>query len=231
MTATVRLVGIGPGAADLITLRGRQAIAEADAIRHPAALESSILGLVRPGSDVAPFGPAEEVIALAEAGQDVAVLYRGDPYVFSSGGELADALARAGIDFEVIPGLLAETAAPTLSGIPLTIEGRSASVSLGGTRSADTVVLRLAPGWLESAVGALLESGRPGDSPAVILDRPCRPARRLVTGTLAELPRLAAERGLPRETLLVVGPGVEVAERLDTLARRPLHGRRVLVTR
>ena len=231
MSARVRRVGVGPGPADLMTIRAHQAIAEADAVRHPADLEPSIVAIARDGADVAPLAGAGEVLELARNGRTVAVLYRGDPYAFASGGELAQALSRAGLDFEVVPGVLPDTSAPALSGIPLTIEGKSASVSLGGTRSSDTTVLRLAPGWLGSAVEALLAAGRAPDSPAAILDQPGGPVRRLLTGLLSELPRRAAERGLPGEAMLVVGPGVEMAERLDTMSRRPLHGRRVLVTR
>ncbi|MGH7777651.1 MAG: uroporphyrinogen-III synthase [Candidatus Dormibacterales bacterium] len=231
MTATVRLVGIGPGPADLMTVRAHQAIAEADAVRHPPDIEPSIAAIAREGADVAPIGGTGEVVELAGRGRTVAVLYRGDPYTFSNGGELASVLARAGVDFEVVPGVLPDTAAPALSGIPLTIEGRSASVSLGGTRSCDTTVLRLASGWLGSAVEALLAAGRPPDSPAAILDQPRGPVRRLVTGPLASLPGLAGNERLPGDAMLVVGPGVEAADRLDTMSRRPLHGRRVLVTR
>lgn len=231
MTAAVHLVGIGPGAPDLVTVRAQQVIAEADVVRHPADLEPALLGMARPGADLAPMAGVDEVIELARTGRRVAILFRGDPFAFSDGEQMAQALARRGVDFDVVPGLLAETAAPTLNGIPLTMEGRSASVSLGGIRTGDTVVLRLARGWLESAVTGLLEAGRAPDSLAAILNRPCRPPRRLLTGPLSELPRLAQQVELPEQMLLVVGPGVEVAGQLDTSGRRSLSGKRILVTR
>src|SRR5207302_3088872 len=96
----VRLVGIGPGHPALITLQAREAIVEADAVRHQDGCAPGLLALARADADVAPFRGAEEVIQAARDGRSVAVLYPGDPYFFSNGAQLAMALENATLDFE-----------------------------------------------------------------------------------------------------------------------------------
>jgi len=227
----VRLVGIGPGHPALITLQAREAITEADAIRYQDGCAPGLLALARSDADVAPLRGHEEVIQAAQAGRSVSVLYQGDPYFYSNGAELALALEKAAVDFEVIPGLVAETAATTLSGVPLTVNGRATSVQLGHLGSADSVVLRLAPGLWENGVRALLQAGHPAARPAAFIVNPGTPAQRRLVAPLGELLQVAGERGLDGDALLVSGPGVEMSHLLDTRAQRPLHGRRILITR
>jgi uroporphyrinogen III methyltransferase / synthase len=227
----VTLVGVGPGHPQLLTLRAADAIAEAEAVRHYSGCDPAILGRAGRDADVAMLGDVEEVVRLARAGRRVAVLFRGDPYAFSDGAQLAEALARAGVEFEAVPGLLLETAAPALSGIPLTLEGRSASVAIGAPSHGDTVVLRLAEGWWNAGVGLLLRSGLSRGAPAALLTGVGTAGQRRLASPLGEIAEAARREGLTGEALLVVGPGVDLADRLDTLARRPLHGLRVLVTR
>jgi len=93
------------------------------------------------------------------------------------------------------------------------------------------VVLRLASGWWESGITALLQNGRAPDTPAALILNPGQPGQHRVSAALGELARKAATYGLRGDALLVLGPGVEMAERLDTLSKRPLHGRRILITR
>jgi uroporphyrinogen III methyltransferase/synthase len=124
-----------------------------------------------------------------------------------------------------------EMAAPVMSGIPLTIEGRANSLGLGLVNGAETVVLRLASGWWEAGIGKLMADGRPAGTPAALILNPGLVGQRRVTAPLGELARKAATYGLRGDALLVIGPGVEMAERLDSLSRRPLHGHRVLITR
>lgn len=228
---TVQLVGIGPGHPALLTLQARDAIAGAQAVRHPESCPPSVLALASPKADVAAFRSNAEVIEAAARRNPVTVLYPGDPYFFANGAELAMALERAGVDFEVVPGLTPETAAPALSGIPLTVHGRATSVVMGRAEGADSVVLRLAPGLWETGVKALIDAGRPAERAAAFIVNPGMPGQRRLVAPLGELLDVAGERGLEGDALLVAGPGVEMSKLLDTLARRPLHGRRVLVTR
>lgn len=225
------LVGVGPGDPGLATMHAVEAIKRADTIRNCDGCATNLLHLASPAADVAPFESSDEVVRLVRSGRKVTILLPGNPYAFAEGSEIAARLDRAGIDFEAVPGMTVEMAAPVMSGIPLTIEGRAASVGLGLVKGAETVVLRLASGWWESGISKLMADGRPADTPAALILSPGLPGQRRVTAPLGELARKAATYGLRGDALLVIGPGVEMAERLDTLSRRPLHGRRVLITR
>jgi uroporphyrinogen III methyltransferase / synthase len=224
-------VGVGPGHPGLATIQAVEAIKEADIIRHSDGCGAGLLQYAAPGADIGPLDSAEEVVRLARMGRKVTVLFPGNPYAFSNGSQMAERLAHAGVDFEAVPGLILELAAPVMSGIPLTIEGRSASIGFGLVKGAETVVLRLASGWWESGISALLADGRKSDTPAALILNPGQPGQHRVGAPLGELARKAATYGLRGDALLVVGPGVEMSEQLDTLSKRPLHGRRVLITR
>jgi len=215
----------------MATVQAVEAIKEAEVIRHCDGCGAGLLHLAPDGADVARLESIDEVVRIARSGRKVTVLYPGNPYAFANGSELAERLDRAGIDFEAIPGLILELAAPVMSGIPLTIEGRAASIGFGLVQGSETVVLRLASGWWESGIGALLAAGRPSDTPAALILNPGQPGQHRVNAPLGELARKASTYGLRGDALLVLGPGVSMAERLDTISRRPLHGRRVLITR
>lgn len=227
----VRLVGVGPGHPGLATVQAVEAIRYADVIRHSDGCGAGLLHLAPVNADIAPLESLDEIIKLARAGRSVTVLFPGNPYAFSNGSAIAEKLERAGVDFEAIPGLIVELAAPVMSGIPLTIEGVSSSISFGLVKGGETVVLRLASGWWESGISALLEAGREPETPSALILNPGLPGQHRVTAPLGELLRKASTYGLRGDALLVIGPGVEMAERLDTMSKRPLHGRRVLITR
>ena len=222
---------MGPGHPGLATVQAVEAIKEADIIRCCDGCGAALLHLAPPRADIAPLDSAEEVIQLARTGRTVTVLFPGNPYAFSNGSELAEKLDRAGVDFESMPGLILELAAPVMSGIPLTIEGRSASIGFGLVKGAETIVLRLASGWWESGIKTLMADGRTPETPAALILNPGQPGQHRVSAPLGELARKAATYGLRGDALLVLGPGVEMSDRLDTLSKRPLHGRRVLITR
>jgi uroporphyrinogen III methyltransferase/synthase len=227
----VKLVGVGPGHPGLATVQAVEAIKDADVIRHSDGCGVGLLHLAAATADVAPFQSTDEIVRFARAGKRVSVLFPGNPYAFSNGSEVAEKLERAGVDFEAVPGLIVELAAPVMSGIPLTIEGRSASIGFGLVKGAETIVLRLASGWWESGISALLADGRDAQTPAALILNPGQPGQHRVSAPLGELARKAATYGLRGDALLVLGPGVAMAEQLDTMSRRPLHGRRVLITR
>src|SRR6202165_3645887 len=134
----VKLVGVGPGHPGLATVQAVEAIKDADVIRHSDGCGVGLLHLAAAPADVAPLESTEEVVRLARAGKRVTVLFPGSPYAFSNGSEVAEKLERAGVDFEAVPGLIVELAAPVMSGIPLTIEGRSASLGFGVGKGAET---------------------------------------------------------------------------------------------
>jgi uroporphyrinogen III methyltransferase / synthase len=227
----VKLVGVGPGHPGLATVQAIEAIKDADVIRHSDGCGAGLLHLAAANADVAALQSTEEIVRLARAGKRVTVLFPGNPYAFSNGSEVAERLERDGVDFEAVPGLIIELAAPVMSGIPLTIEGRSASIGFGLVKGSETVVLRLASGWWESGISKLLADGRKSDTPAALILNPGQPGQHRVSAPLGELARKAATYGLRGDALLVLGPGVVLSDKLDTLSKRPLHGRRVLITR
>jgi uroporphyrinogen III methyltransferase/synthase len=215
----------------LATVQAIEAIKDADVIRLSDGCGVGLLHLAAANADVGPLQSVDEVVRLARSGKTITVLFPGNPYAFSNGSEVAEKLDRAGVDFEAVPGLIVELAAPVMSGIPLTIEGQSASIGLGLVKGAETVVLRLASGWWESGISALLAEGRAADTPAALILSPGQSGQHRVSAPLGELARKAATYGLRGDALLVLGPGVALSDRLDTMSKRPLHGRRVLITR
>lgn len=219
----VHLVGIGPGSPGLVTMRAAEAIRGADVIRHPAGVDVAILALARPGAVIGELKGSDEIVQLAKHDHRVAVLYRGDPFAFGDGGELAETLQAEGIEFEVVPGVLVEAAGPAISGISPNLIG-------GPGSNGDTAAFRITAGEVKQRIADLLAAGHPPDGKAAVIFNAGAPGQRKLVATLRKL--AAAESGeLEGELVLVVGPGVERGSRLDSLAGRPLHGRRVLVTR
>src|SRR5207302_11462305 len=119
------LVGIGPGSPGLLTLKAAEAIRQADVIRHPPDIDAAILGMARPGALIGPYKGGEEIVQLAGHDHRVAVLYDGDPFALGTGALLAARLEEAEIDFEVVPGVLPESAGPAISGISPGILGQA----------------------------------------------------------------------------------------------------------
>jgi uroporphyrinogen III methyltransferase / synthase len=219
----VHLVGIGPGSPGLVTLKAAECIRGADVLRHPAGVDVAILALARPGAVIGQLKGADEIVQLAKHDHKVAVLFRGDPFAFGTGHELAETLQAEGIEFEVVPGVLVEAAGPTISGISADLLGKAGS-------SGDTSAFRIPAAEIKARVAELLAAGHPPDSDAAVIFNPGAPGQRKVVAPLRHLAGAAAN-GLEGELVLVVGPGVERGNRLDSLAGRPLHLRRVLVTR
>jgi uroporphyrinogen III methyltransferase / synthase len=219
----VYLVGIGPGSPGLVTIKAAEAIRSADIVRHPPEVEPAILGMARPGALVGPYREADEIVQLAKHDHRVAVLFHGDPFALGFGASLALRLRQEEIQFEVVPGVLAEAAGPTISGISPEHLGRPAD-------RPGTVAFRLSAGEVAGAVAGLLAEGRDARADAVLILNPGRAGQHKLVAPLGELPAKAAALR-DGELVLVAGPGVEAAESLDSLAGRPLHGRRVLVTR
>ncbi|HEY8812255.1 MAG TPA: uroporphyrinogen-III synthase [Candidatus Dormibacteraeota bacterium] len=219
----VHLVGIGPGSPGLVTMRAAEAIRAADVIRHPPGVDVAILALARPGAVIGLLTEPDEIVQLAKHDHRVAVLYRGDPFAFGDGGELAETLQAEGIEFEVVPGVLVEAAGPAISGISPDLIGKPGS-------NGDTSAFRIAAGEMRSRIADLLAAGHPPDGNAAVIFNPGAPGQRKVLATLRNLAAFGSgdQEG---DLVVVVGPGVERGSRLDSLAGRPLHGRRVLVTR
>ncbi len=188
------------------------------------------------------------LIEAAGAGKSVVRLKGGDPFVFGRGGEEGEALREAGVEFEVVPGVTAGVAATAYAGIPVTHRDDASAVAFvtghedpdKAETALDWEALARFPGTLVFYMGvkrlrdnaaALIAAGRDPEEPAAAVERGTMEGQRTVVATLATLSEAVAREGVGAPALIVVGPVVERRESLAWLERRPLHGRRVVVTR
>ena len=243
----VSLVGAGPGATDLITVRGRRVLRRADVVLHDDLSSPELLDEAPPKARRVYVGKRdgkatmaqEEICALmvreAAAGRRVVRLKGGDPFVFGRGGEEASALVEAGIPFEVVPGVTSPVAAPAFAGIPITHRDHADGfVVLTGHRPTETprltTVVLMAMKHLAQNVDVLLrQPGYSGKTPAAVVRWGSLPAQQTVVATLDTI--VEAARGVGSPAALVVGEVVALRQRLTWFERQPLFGQRVLVTR
>jgi uroporphyrinogen III methyltransferase/synthase len=256
----VYLVGAGPGDPGLMTRRSLGLIAEADAILYDRLIPPGALEGARPGAELRyvgkePGAPAlaqEEInallVELGRAGKRVVRLKGGDPFVFGRGGEEAEALAAAGVPFEVVPGVTAGVAAPAYAGIPVTHRDAASAVAFvtghedpeKPESALDWEALARFPGTLVLYMGVknlpliserLIAAGRDRDEPAAVVERGTRPDQRTITDTLAGLPARVSAEGIRPPAITLIGPVAAMSDTLGWLERRPLRGQVVAVTR
>ena len=260
MTGTVYLVGAGPGDPELLTLKARRLLGEADVVVFDRLIDRRTLDLVRPGAEVVdvgktpgdPAGRQAEISRLlverAAGGAAVVRLKGGDPFVFGRGGEEGLALAEAGIRFEVVPAASSAVAAPAYAGIPVTHRGIASSVTFvtgnedpaKGESSVDwdavasaggTIVVLMGRDNLGAITGRLIGAGMARGTPAALVRWGSDPAQRTLTGTVYDIAARADDAELPPPVVLIVGGVVALRDRLRWFETLPLFGRRVLVTR
>jgi uroporphyrinogen III methyltransferase/synthase len=254
----VYLVGAGPGDPGLMTQRALELIAAADVVLYDRLIPPGALDGARPDAELryvgkepgAPAVSQDEInaslVSLGRAGRVVVRLKGGDPFVFGRGGEEAEALAEAGVRFEVVPGVTAGVAAPAYAGIPVTHRSGASSVAFvtghedpsKDETALDWEALARFPGTLVFYMGIknlpliaerLIDFGRDPRQPAAVVARGTMPGQTTVGGSLAEIASLAADVHPPAIT--VVGPVAGLRETLTWLEQRPLHGQVVAVTR
>lgn len=260
MSGRVILVGAGPGDADLITLRGAEALRGADAVLYDELVARELLDLAPPGAlriDVgkrahdAPTRSQEEtqalLVKLAGEGKTVVRLKGGDPFVFGRGGEEASACAAAGVPCEVIPGVTAALAAPALAGIPVTDRRHAASFAVVTghkdparaarelrldrvAAGADTLVVLMGMSNLDAILAEIARVRSPHTPAAAIMWAGTR-KQRVVEAPLGELAERVREAGLSNPATVVVGDVVSLRREVGSPDELPLAGRRVLVTR
>ena len=237
------MIGAGPGDPGLLTLKGARCLGEADVVLYDYLANPALLDHARPEAEVVYVGkqgdgehtPQEWITRLlvqrARAGQVVARLKGGDPFLFGRGGEEAEALAKAGIPFEVVPGVTAALAVPAYAGIPLTHRDCASSVAIiTGTAAADREVPGIAWDKLATAVGTLvvlmpvrrlpeiarrlLAHGRPPSTPAALIRWGTTPEQRTLVGTLGDIAQRASAARIQPPTTLIVGEVVRLRETL-----------------
>lgn len=228
----VWLVGAGPGAADLLTVRAARLLRAADVLAYDELVPEAIRALAPATAERIAVGRRAHgcrhhhqavhplVIARARAGRCVVRLKGGDPLVFGRGGEEAEALAAAGIEFEIVPGITAALGAAAAAGVPLTHRECASSVTFVTAHAAGddspqgactpggrsgTLVYYMGLGRIDTTCAALVRSGRPSDTPAAVVSRATLPDERTVVGTLADIASLAHAAGLGTPAILLVG--------------------------
>lgn len=225
----VILVGSGPGDPGLITVRGRQALAEADMVVTDRLGATELLVTVPLDVEVVDVGkspdrhpvPQHEInrtlVDAALAGKTVVRLKGGDPYVFGRGGEEVHACLAAGVDVEVVPGITSALAVPARAGIPVTQRGLSTSVLItSGHAGADhaclaamaagaTVVILMGVKALPAIVAAALEQGCDPATPVAIIENGTTVKERNTSGTLATIVNTAQSAGVKPPAIIVVG--------------------------
>jgi uroporphyrinogen III methyltransferase/synthase len=259
-SGVVYLVGAGPGDPGLVTLRAVELVASADLILYDRLIPDEILRGAKPDAELVYVGkrPGEptveqpqierRMVEAAEAGRSVVRLKGGDPFVFGRGGEEGEALAAAGVPFEVVPGVTAGVAAPAYAGIPVTHRGDASAVAFvtghehpeKPESALDWDALAAFPGTLVLYMGikrlaentaALIAAGGDPKQPAAAIGRGTMPGQRTVTATLGDLAEAVEREGISAPAVIVVGAVVARRDALAWLERRPLFGRRVVVTR
>ena len=255
MSGFVYLVGAGPGDPGLMTRRAVELIAAADAILYDRLIPPEALAGARPDAELRYVGKQpgghshsqrqinDLLVELAAAGRTVVRLKGGDPFVFGRGGEEAQALAAAGVGYEVVPGVTAGVAAPAYAGIPVTHRDDASAVAFVTARAGralDFDALARFPGTLVFYMGvealadtasSLMAAGRAATEAAAVVERGTLPAQRVVDGTLGDIAARVAAADITPPAITVIGKVAALREQLAWLERRPLHGRRVVVTR
>jgi uroporphyrinogen III methyltransferase/synthase len=255
----VWLVGAGPGEPGLITVRGLSLLARAevvlfDALAHPALLESCPQAEQRNvgkryGEDSAEQEAIiAQMIELARQGKRVVRLKGGDPLMFARGAEEALALARAGVDFEIVPGVSSPIAASAYAGISLTHREVSSSVTFitGSDRAGkewspeswkklatatDTICVLMGMRRIGEITQAIIDGGRAPSTPAAVIHWGARPEQRVVTASLERIASVALEAGLKNPAIILIGEVVTLRESLSWYDSRPLSGKRIVVPR
>lgn len=255
----VYLIGAGPGDTGLITMKGIEALKEADVVVYDHLASSSLLNETKDAAEWIDAGKfagnhrmkqseiEQLLIEKAMAGHVVARLKGGDPFIFGRGGEEALALTAAGIDYEVIPGVSSVYSAPAYAGIPITHRGKASSFHVitghedptKENSSLDYEILAREEGTLVFLMGLsklhqiserLIANGKDAHTPAAVIASGTTARQRCVTADLSRIAETAEEASIQPPAILVVGDVVNLKEAVDWQQPGPLSGRKILVT-
>lgn len=257
---TVYLIGAGPGNPDLMTLRGKALIEQADCLVYDALADSTMLAWAKPGCEKIYVGkragnhalPQEQInstlVQCAASYSCVVRLKGGDPFVFGRGGEEAEALHAAGVPFEVVPGISSAIAGPAYAGIPVThrdyctqftvftghenpAKGESMLDIAGIAAAKGTKVMLMGMSRLRDTMQALIQAGQGANVPAAAIQWAATGRQKKVCATVATLADAVEKAGLAAPAVVVIGEVVSLSPKLDWRAKLPLVGKRIVVTR
>jgi uroporphyrin-III C-methyltransferase len=247
VAGVVYLVGAGPGAPDLITVRGLRILRSADVVLHDALISPELLEEANPRAEVVSVGKRgycigstkqetinEALVRYAHEGKSVCRLKCGDPCVFGRGGEEAEVLAEAGIPVEIVLGVTSAVGACAAAGIPLTHRDAGQAVALvTGHHDPDSpdctldwdalsrlpgVVFYMAVRHVAKIAGKLSDSGMSLNTPAAVIESGTLPAQRVLVGNLSDIGSIAESSAITGPAVFVVGEVVRYRDKLLNLA-------------
>jgi uroporphyrinogen III methyltransferase/synthase len=255
----VYIIGAGPGDAGLITLKGIDCLRAADVVIYDYLVNKDLLKYARNDARLIYAGKQggshtlsqwqinDLLVKEARAGNVVARLKGGDPFIFGRGGEEAEKLAASGIPFEIVPGVTSAIAVPAYAGIPLTHRGLTSTVAFAtghedptkeksdidwqALARIGTLVFLMGVKNIKNIVKELKDNGRSPKTPAALIRWGTTPRQEILTGTLANIATLARERNFAPPAILVVGEVVVLRDTLQWFDAKPLFGKGVVITR
>ena len=256
----VYLVGAGPGDPGLMTVRGQELLRQADVVAYDHLVSPAIVAGCGPDAELIYVGkePARHtapqssinrlLVRSAKAGKIVVRLKGGDPYLFGRGAEEALELVKAGVPFEIVPGVTSALAVPAYAGIPATFRESASSVAIitghedpakpGSAirwkelaTACDTLICLMGVGTLPDTAARLIKHGRPARTPAALIEWGTLPRQRTVIATLGTIAARARKASIRPPSVLIVGDVVSLRKKLNWFETRPLFAKRILVTR
>lgn len=254
----VYIMGAGPGDAELLTLKGKRAIEEADCVVYDRLINNRILNYARKDAEMIYLGKGnteggliqdeinETIVKKALEGKVVARVKGGDPFVFGRGGEEIQALFENGIEFEEIPGITSSISVPAYAGIPVTHRGmaRSFHVFTGHTMADGawhnfeaiakldgTLVFLMGIKNLPIIVGDLIKNGKDSKTPVAIIEKGATADQRVTVGTLENIIELSQEKKIVPPAITIIGEVVNLRDTFKWFETTQLFGKKVLVTR
>jgi len=258
-TGKVYIIGAGPGDAGLITLKGIDCLCAADVVIYDYLVNEELLKYARNDASFIYAGKQggahtlsqwqinDLLVKEAKAGNTVARLKGGDPFIFGRGGEEAEKLAASDVPFEVVPGVTSAIAVPAYAGIPLTHRGLTSTVAFvtghedptkeksdidwQALARIGTLVFLMGVKNIEKIVKELTDHGKAPETPAALIRWGTTPRQEILTGTLANISTLAKERKFAPPAILVVGKVVDLRNTLSWFEQKPLFGKGVVITR
>ena len=258
-TGKVWLVGAGPGAAGLFTIKGEQVLSSADVVLYDSLVGDEVLGMIPETAEKIDVGkrasrhtmPQREISRMlaeeALKGRKVVRLKGGDPFLFGRGGEELEVLAEEHIPFEVVPGVSSPIAVAAYAGIPVTHRDMASSVHIvtGHRREGEdydidfealvkaggTWVFLMGIGALHTICEKLMEAGLSENMPAAVIQQGTTAGQKLVSATVGSLEEQVLEQGIETPALIVVGEVCRLAGKLGWMNALPLSGKKILVTR
>jgi uroporphyrinogen III methyltransferase/synthase len=254
------LVGAGPGDLGLVTLRAKELIERADVLVYDALSSPELLKWTKAGCEKIHVGkrakdhtlPQDQINALivekTKAGKSVVRLKGGDPMIFGRGGEEAAELAAAGVHFEIVPGISSTIAGPAYAGIPVTHRDHNTQLTIftghedptKGFSSVDYAQLAKAPGTKVFVMGvgrlreisaSFVEHGADPATPIALTQWATTGAQKTIVGTLATIADIAESTNFGSPAVAVIGSVVNEREKINWFEKRPLFGKRIVVTR